>query len=113
MYSRNPTLKSGDQGQGHQQPGKIGGVPDADPNEPLLTVDQAYLAAYQFIRQFYERDGGKPESMFLPMSWMELERPRQSYDPAQWSDWMKSVDRALKLNPEEQFAEPVSPPLSQ
>jgi hypothetical protein len=88
-------------------------VPDPEPNEQLLTVDQAYLAAYQFIRQFYERDGRKPKTMFLLMSWMEMEHPRQSDDPAQWSDWMKSVDRALKLTPEEQFAEPISPPLSE
>jgi hypothetical protein len=39
-------------------------VPDIDPDEQLLTVDQACGAAYQFIRQFYERDSRKPESMF-------------------------------------------------
>jgi hypothetical protein len=87
-------------------------VPDIYPDEQLLTVDQAYLAAYQFIRQFYERDGRKPESMFLLLSWMELEHPRMSSDPAQWDDWLKSVEAALAQQPDEQFSEPLSPPLT-
>ena len=87
-------------------------VPDIYPDEQLLTVDQAYLAAYQFLRQFYERDGRKPESMFLLLSWMELEHPRMSSDPAQWDDWVKSVEAALARQPDEQFTEPLSPPLT-
>ena len=87
-------------------------MPDIYPDEQLLTVDQAYLAAYQFIRHFYERDGRRPESMFFLLSWMELEHPRTASDPAQWEDWLKSVAEALSLRPDEQFSEPLSPPLT-
>jgi hypothetical protein len=87
-------------------------VPDIDPDEHLLTVDQAYLAAYEFIRQFYERDSRKPESMFHLLSWMQLEQPRMSSDPAQWNDWLASVGAAISLSPDEQFSEQLSAPLT-
>jgi hypothetical protein len=80
-------------------------------DEPLLNLDQGYLAAYCFIRQFYERDGLKPESMFFLLDWMRLEGPRMSGDPAQWSDWVKSVSEAMERG-SEVFADPVSPPRS-
>lgn len=87
-------------------------VPQINPDDQLLTVDQAYVAAYGFVRQFYERDGRKPESMFHLLRWMKLERPRQSDDPAQWFDWVASVERALAPSAEERCSEPISPPLS-
>ena len=79
-------------------------------NEPQLTLDQAYLAAYDFIHQFYERDGLKPESMFHLITWMELERPRESSDPAMWPDWINSVAKITGTGTEELFAESVSQP---
>ena len=80
-------------------------------DEPLLTLDQGYLAAYYFIRQFYERDGRKPESMFFLLSWMELEGPRMSSDPAQWHDWVRSVSEAAERGTEG-FTDPLPAPLS-
>jgi hypothetical protein len=80
-------------------------------SEPLLTVDQGYLAAYYFIRQFYERDARKPESMFFLLSWMELDAPRSSRDPAQWSDWQLSVGKALQRRNEDFSFEPLPSPL--
>jgi hypothetical protein len=87
-------------------------VPDIDPDKQLLTVDQAYLAAYEFIRQFYERDGRKPESMFLLLSDMELEAPRMTSGPAQWHDWVSSVAKAVEPGEHSPFSEPVSQPLT-
>jgi hypothetical protein len=63
--------------------------------DPLLTLDQAYRAAYYFIRQYYERDALKPESMFFLLVWMQLDAPRSSSDPAQWHDWLRSVEKSL------------------
>ena len=80
--------------------------------EPLLTLDEGYLAAYQFIRQAYERDGRKPESMFHLLSWMQLEAPRISNDPAQWYDWVGSVTKAIELGARAAFSEPLSQPLT-
>jgi len=87
-------------------------VPDIDPDEQLLTVDQAYLAAYEFIRQFYERDSRKPESMFFLLTWMKLEGTRMSHDPAQWNDWVASVGLAVSTSPDEQFSDVLSTPLT-
>jgi hypothetical protein len=86
-------------------------VTDSQEEELRLTADQGYLAAYYFIRQFYERDGRKPESMFLLLSWMELEGRRMSSDPAQWEDWMHSIDVALERGGDG-FSDPPPPPLS-
>jgi len=91
--------------------GQYCAVTEPADDEPMLTVDQGYLAAYYFIRQFYERDGRKPESMFSLLSWMELDGPRLSSDPAQWFDWMNSVSHALERG-EAGFADPLPQPLS-
>jgi hypothetical protein len=87
-------------------------VPDIDPDDQVLTVDQAYLAACEFIRQFYERDSRKPQSMFHLLSWMQLEQPRESSDPAQWQDWLACVGAAISMGSDEQFSIPLSQPLT-
>jgi hypothetical protein len=87
-------------------------VTDAQNPEPLLTIDQSYLAAYHFIRQFYERDARKPESMFLLLSWMTLEAPRTSSDPAQWHDWLGAVAKAVTAGMDGAFTEALSEPIS-
>jgi hypothetical protein len=81
--------------------------------EPSLTLDQGYAAAYYFIRQFYERDGRKPESMFFLLCWMELEGPRQTSDPAFWNDWLSSVAKAIEHKSGDFSSEPLPEPLSQ
>ena len=70
-------------------------VLDPDSEEPLLTLDEAYVAAWYFVLQFYERDGVKPESMFFLLDWMQLVGKRESSDPALWHDWLASVQKAL------------------
>jgi hypothetical protein len=87
-----------------------GGVNESTGNGPLIDLDEGYRAAYCFIRQFYERDGLKPESMFHLLSWIRLDGPRKSSDPAQWNDWVHSVSIAMERGTEV-FADPVSPPL--
>lgn len=84
----------------------------ASGSEPLLTLDQGYLAAYHFIRQFYERDARKSESMFFLLTWMRLEAPRMSADPAQWDDWLGAVTKALAEGTDRPFADPLPDPLS-
>jgi hypothetical protein len=86
---------------------------DANTDEPRLTLDQGYLAAYEFIRQFYERDDRKPESLFNLLVWMRLDGPRLSADPAQWHDWTLSVGKALDVGHEAIQSEPLSPPRTQ
>ena len=85
---------------------------DLSNDEPLLNLDQGYRAAYDFIRQFYERDSRKPESMFNLLSWMQLQGSRVSADPAQWHDLVTSVSRSVELGEEELLSEPLSRPVS-
>jgi hypothetical protein len=83
---------------------------DARADEPRLTLDQGYVAAYEFIRQFYERDSHKPESMWNLLQWMQLEGTRLSADPDQWHDWATSVSKALDSGQEAVMSQPLSPP---
>jgi hypothetical protein len=85
---------------------------DAADGENFLSLDDAYVAAWFFIRQFYERDGRKPESMFLLLNWMRLDAERATADPAQWSDWMASVGQALSRDKSDLRLPEVSPPAS-
>jgi hypothetical protein len=78
-------------------------------DDTVLTLDEGYLAAYYFIRQFYERDGRKPESMFFLLSWMELDGPRMSSDPAQWHDWVASAAKAIGRGVDGAFADLPEP----
>jgi hypothetical protein len=82
-------------------------------DEPSLTLEQAYIAAYHFIHQFYERDAEKPVSMFFLLSWMALDGPGQSSDPAQWFDWLESVKKSIEIDTSLAFEEDISQPLSE
>jgi hypothetical protein len=87
-------------------------VIDKQTSEPLLTLDQAYVAAWFFIRQFYERDGMKPRSLFFLLEWMQLVGKRDSSDPAHWHDWLIAVETAVQRDGDDFRFPPVSPPLS-
>jgi hypothetical protein len=87
-------------------------MPEFDPDSQSLTVDQAYLAACEFVRQFYERDSRKPASMFHLLSWIQLEQPRTSSDPAQGHDWLRSVGVAVSMDRTDQFSAPLTAPLT-
>lgn len=60
-----------------------------------LTEVEAFTAARFFIEQFNERE--KSDALALLVHWMESEGddPTETNDPAQWHDWVRSIDRAL------------------
>lgn len=60
-----------------------------------LTEVEAFTAARLFIEQFNERE--KSDALTLLIHWMEAdgEDPTETNDPAQWHDWLSSVERAL------------------
>ena len=68
-----------------------------DPDEPMLTLDEAYRAAFHFIKQYYEREPITPFVLMLHSMtpWAENGNLRQTSDPATWHDWMSSVNAAL------------------
>jgi hypothetical protein len=65
--------------------------------EPLLTLDQAYRAAFHFIHQYYRREPIEPFVLMLHsmMSGNWAGGLRETNDPATWDDWVASVQAAL------------------
>lgn len=62
-------------------------------DERMLSERQAFRAARYFLEQFNERE--RSEVLTLLIHWMDFAPDRITNDPAQWSDWLASVDRAL------------------
>jgi hypothetical protein len=67
-----------------------------DPEEQMLTLDEAYRAAFHFINQYYQREPIVPFMLSLSSMtpWAETGNPRQTDDPATWNDWLLSVAAA-------------------
>lgn len=67
------------------------------PEEPMLSLDQAYRATFHFINQYYQREPIVPFMLMLSSMgpWTPNGNPREMDDPATWSDWMRSVEAAL------------------
>jgi hypothetical protein len=63
------------------------------PDEPLLTVDEAYRAAYHFVSQYYARERITP--LFLMLHSMALAEDGDPHDSATPDDWVSSVKAAL------------------
>ena len=62
----------------------------------MLTEREAFRAARYFIEQFNERE--RSEALMLWIGWMDegtWTDPLETADPAQWHDWVASVDRVL------------------
>lgn len=61
----------------------------------ILDEAEAFKAARYFIEQFNDRE--KSDALLLLINWMTAppEEPTQTYDPAQWYDWVASVDRVV------------------
>jgi hypothetical protein len=60
----------------------------------MITVDQAYEAAYRFVAQYYERERIEPFMLML----VAMEPRKDLYrtnDPASWSDWQQCVRSTL------------------
>jgi hypothetical protein len=73
------------------------------PDEPLLTVDEAYRATFHFINQYHQREPIVPFMLMLSSmtAWSENGDFRETSDPATWNDWMASVRaRASEKLPE-------------
>jgi hypothetical protein len=67
-----------------------------EPDEPNLTLDEAYRATFHFINQYYQREPIAPFMLLLSSMtlWAEGGNPRQTDDPATWNDWLTSVEAA-------------------
>jgi hypothetical protein len=65
--------------------------------ERVLTEREAFRAARYFFEQFNERE--RSDALMLLIAWMEEGTwdydPLATSDPAQWHDWVASVDRVI------------------
>jgi hypothetical protein len=65
----------------------------------MLTVEQAFQAMRCFVDQFMQREPAEYRSRFEQIiDWTRIEADGITSDPAQWEDWMASVERALGPN---------------
>lgn len=65
-----------------------------DDEQPLM-IDEAYRAAWRFIAQYATGEPAEGARRFrFMLGNMELEGHRQTTDPAQWHDWIASVNAA-------------------
>ena len=71
----------------------------------LLTVEQAYDAAYRFVAQYYERERIVPFMLMLKSMTPTTDRERAN-DPASWPDWLHCVEETLAGNPLPQISAP-------
>lgn len=67
---------------------------------------EAYLAAYAFVKDYYDRS--PTESIFLLLHAMELLGEDDTNDPGTWNDWLVSVRRVV--SGAIQSTEPAMPP---
>lgn len=67
----------------------------------LLTEREGFRAARCFLEQFNERENS--EAVELLIGWMKEgawpDDPLETADPAQWSDWVAAVERAIAERP--------------
>ena len=65
--------------------------------ERTLSEREAFRAARVFLEQFNGREHS--EAILLLISWMEEDSwdhdPLETSDPAQWADWVASVDQVI------------------
>ena len=69
-------------------------------SERSLTEREAFRAARYFIEQLNERERSEGLELLVgSMSEGTWDDPLETSDPAQWYDWVKSVDRVLSDRP--------------
>lgn len=57
-----------------------------------MTIDEAYIAMFGFLNQFYEETHSSDVGALLGE--MNLIEPRVTVDPAAWDSWEKAVSAA-------------------
>ena len=74
-------------------------------NEPTMTVEQAYEAAFRFVWQYRERERVPgPESLDLMLVHSEpVADSARTNDPAAWEDWQQCVDATMRGVPVPRF----------
>ena len=67
---------------------------------PTMSLKDAYLAMYYFVREYWERGGRRDGSVTLLLNALgpapngEREEAIRTDDPAFWHDWLAAVKRA-------------------
>ena len=61
-------------------------------HERLLTVTEAYEAAYRFVSQYFDRERHSESLQLMLVSMEPVDDYAMTSDPASWADWLKCVN---------------------
>ena len=64
--------------------------------ERMLTVTEAYEAAYRFVSQYTDRERDSEALQLMLVSMRPVDDYAMTNDPASWEDWLKCVADAGK-----------------
>jgi hypothetical protein len=67
-----------------------------DKTPELLTIEQAYEAAFRFVWQYYEREPSSESLALMLVAMQPASDSAKTNDPASWSDWERCVDETLR-----------------
>jgi hypothetical protein len=83
------------------RPGSLRRVPT--PAQPIMTIEQAYEAAYRFVWQYYQREVSSESLALMLVSMEPTTDHARTNDPASWSDWEQCVAETLRGEPVPRF----------
>ena len=71
--------------------------------QPIMTIEQAYEAAYRFVWQYYQREVSSESLALMLVSMEPTGDHARTNDPASWSDWEQCVTETLSGEPVPRF----------
>lgn len=57
-----------------------------------VTIKEAYLAMYQFLKDIYERT--QSDAVACTLTDLSLMTDGKPFDPASWGNWLEIIDKA-------------------
>jgi hypothetical protein len=65
----------------------------------MLTVAQAYEAAYRFVSQYAGRSPDSEELLLMLVAMQPVKDHYRTNDPAHWDDWLECVEETRTSAP--------------
>ena len=63
----------------------------------LITVEHAFFAMEQFLKEFWKRDPQDEDAFIRALSFIDMSDPHyRPHDPAMWFDWLNAIDEIKK-----------------
>jgi hypothetical protein len=65
-------------------------------NNQILSAEQAFHVMFNFLKQYYERTGGKSDLAAVLSDIQTVPSDGMPADPAAWADWLDAVRVVLE-----------------